>query len=145
MSLVGFRAQNHPQQAPKPAVDDCGTTAEVFAPLQERFKFTIDVAAAVHNAKLPRFFTIEDDGLTQPWAGERVWCNPPFSNIRPWVEKAWHETLAGPVVMLLPANRTEQGWWQDLVEPYRQPGLLEVEFLRGRMRFVRPSAVIGPK
>lgn len=40
--------------------------------------------------------------------------------------------------MLLPANRTEQGWWQDLVEPQRRSGLLEVRFLAGRLRFDTP-------
>lgn len=70
--------------------------------------------------------------------GERVWCNPPYSSIEPWVRKAWAETAAEVVVMLLPANRTEQGWWMDLVEPYRdRPGSpLRVEFMRGRPRFI---------
>lgn len=49
--------------------------------------------------------------------------------------------------MLLPANRVEQKWWQEHVEPVRdRPGSpLTVEFLAGRMRFIRPTAVIGPK
>ncbi|MGN6609970.1 MAG: DNA N-6-adenine-methyltransferase [Jatrophihabitans sp.] len=80
--------------------------------------------------------------------GETVWCNPPYSDIEPWVAKAWDEHPAtGGIVMLLPANRTEQGWWQRLVEPFRdQPGSpLTVTFLRGRMRFLRPGqSAIGP-
>jgi hypothetical protein len=49
--------------------------------------------------------------------------------------------------MLLPANRVEQAWWQDHVEPHRdRPGSsLRVEFLRGRMRFHRPDWTPGPK
>lgn len=45
------------------------------------------------------------------------------------------------VVMLLPANRTEQGWWQTLVEPMRdRPGSpLTVEFMSGRLRFLAPG------
>lgn len=42
-------------------------------------------------------------------------------------------------VMLLPANRTEQSWWQDLLEPARLAGELDVYFLRGRRRFDRPG------
>ena len=40
--------------------------------------------------------------------------------------------------MLLPANRTEQGWWQDLVEPHLRDRRSDfrVEFLRGRLRFI---------
>jgi phage N-6-adenine-methyltransferase len=152
MSLANFKAQNHPQQTAArgadDAVDDRGTTTETFGPLHKRFGFTLDVAAAPHNAKCARYFTREDDGLAQSWKGERVWCNPPYSDIRAWVEKAWHEWYLGAasIVMLLPANRTEQGWWQDLVEPNRSnEGPFYVEFLRGRLRFDRPQAVIGPK
>ena len=138
MSLVGFSGRNHPQQKKKSFVDDRETDPEVFDKLNERFNFTLDVAASPHNAKCDRFFTEEDDGLAQSWAGERVWCNPPYSDIRPWVEKAWGEVgRADLVVMLLPANRTEQAWWQDLVEGERdRVGVLSVEFLRGRMRFI---------
>jgi phage N-6-adenine-methyltransferase len=144
VSLVGFQARNHPQQAAKSFVDDRETDPALFAQLHERFRFTIDVAASPHNAKLPRYYTAEDDGLEQSWAGERVWCNPPYSDIAPWVRKAW--TTWGErwrledslTVMLVPANRTEQGWWQDNVELCRDrpgPGL-RVEFLRGRTRFI---------
>lgn len=151
MSLVGFKAQNHPQQKAKDAVDDRAIRMEDFEPLHRRFRFTIDAAAAPHNARLERYWTIEDDALSQSWAGERVWCNPPYSDIGAWVKKAWHEwaengdELAELVVMLLPANRTEQAWWQDHIEPYRLDGTIGVEFMRGRMRFDRPNAVIGPK
>jgi phage N-6-adenine-methyltransferase len=148
VSLVGFKAQNHQQQldvrGPRSHVDDRGTTPEVFDPLHERFGFTIDVAAAAHNAKLPRFYTAQDDGLAQSWEGERVWCNPPYSKIEPWVAKAWGSG-AELVVMLLPANRTEQGWWQRQVEPGRLDGRLRVEFLPGRLRFLKPGQKnIGP-
>lgn len=139
MSLVGFKARNHPQQVAKPAVDDRALPPEYFADLNARFKFTVDAAAAPHNAKLSRFFTAEDDGLSKSWAGERVYCNPPYSNIEPWLEKAWESVGAELIVMLLPANRTEQGWWQRHVEPYRdRPGApLRVEFLKGRLRFIQ--------
>lgn len=143
MSLVGFKARNHRQQVGKrganPFVDDRETTPEVFKPLHERFRFTVDVAASMENAKLPRFYTLEDDGLAQDWTGERVWCNPPYSEIAPWVEKA-NGGGAELVVMLLPANRTEQRWWQLHVEPPRRRGGIAVEFLPGRMRFIPPGA-----
>jgi phage N-6-adenine-methyltransferase len=152
MSLAKFKAQNHPQQTakrgPQEQVDDRGTAPEFFAQLDERFGFTIDVAAAAHNAKCDRWYSIENDGLTRSWARERVWCNPPYSDIGAWVRKAWDEwETAELIVMLLPANRPEQAWWQDHVEPFRdRPGQpLRVEFLRGRLRFIKPGAVeIGP-
>lgn len=145
--LLGFKAKNHPQQIAAGGVadevDDRGTPPELFDPLMARFGFTLDVAAAVHNAKTPRHFTRQTDGLAQSWAGEHVWCNPPYSDLNAWVAKAWAEWQKAPrpetIVMLVPANRPEQGWWQDHVEPYRdQPGSpLRVEFIRGRQRFIR--------
>lgn len=155
MSMVGFRAQNHPQQVraggARPEVDDRGTSWEDFNPLHERFGFTIDVAANAVNAKLPRYWSPEVDGLEQSWAGERVWCNPPYShpNLYRWVAKAWCEWGRRPppelIVMLVPANRTEQMWWQRLIEPSRRREDLQVEFLPGRMRFINPGKPgIGP-
>ncbi len=152
MSLVGFKSSNHPQQVGKRGAterDNLGTDPALFAKLDERFHFTLDVAATAETAKCERFFTLEDDGLAKPWSG-RVWCNPPYSQIGVWVEKAWREFHFGNVdliVMLLPANRPEQTWWQDLVEPHRDSPYtpLRTEFLRGRQRFVMPGAeAIGP-
>jgi phage N-6-adenine-methyltransferase len=139
---VGFKAQNHAQQVlvrgPRSHVDDRAITLGDFAPLNDRFAFTIDAAASPENAKLPRFWTIEDDALEQDWTGERIYCNPPYSSIEPWCEKA-HRGGAELVVMLLPANRTEQGWWQRQIEPQRRAGLIAVEFIQGRMRFLKPG------
>jgi len=129
-------------------VDGRATHPAEFAALDARFHFTLDVAAAAHNAKCARFLTLEDDGLAQDWASEMVWCNPPYSNIGAWVVKAWDEFLTSRgIVILAPANRTEQGWWQDYIEPYRdQPDSpLRVEFLRGRMRFIQAGRTeVGP-
>ena len=146
MTLVGFRAKNHPQQVVKvgarDSVDERITLPDDFGPLHARFGFTIDVAANAQNRKVDRYFDLASDGLVQSWRGERVWCNPPYSNLAGWVDKAWQEFRAGCdlIVMLLPANRTEQPWWQDLVEPHRdQGGVLTTEFIRRRLNFGKPG------
>jgi phage N-6-adenine-methyltransferase len=152
MSIVGFKAQNHPQQTgkrgAKDAVDDRGTDPAEFAKIDAEFgPFTLDVAASAVNTKCERFFSIDDDGLAQSWAGERVWCNPPYSNIGAWVQKAWAEREGTHgIVMLLPANRCEQKWWQEHVEPYRdRDPEFRVRFLPGRMRFIKAgSTSVGP-
>jgi phage N-6-adenine-methyltransferase len=143
VSLVGFKARNHRQQVDRRGADDPtdnrATPAEWFAEMQARWRFTLDAAASAMNHKLPRYFDIETNGLEQSWAGERVWCNPPFSNLGDWVRKAWRESAHTPVIVLLvPANRTEQPWWQDHIEPFRdRPGSpLRVEFVRSRRRFI---------
>jgi phage N-6-adenine-methyltransferase len=148
VTLIGHRAQNHPQQTDARGalddVDDRRTPPDLLAEcarLAGVESFDLDVAASAENAKAPRFYSVDDDGLRHIWPG-RVWCNPPYSNCEPWVEKAWHELgweRPEVIAMLLPANRTEQGWWQRQVEPYRGKGLLDVHFLAGRRRFDRPG------
>lgn len=151
MSLVGFKASNHPQQTgrrgARVSVDDRGTDPAVFAALDAKYHFTLDAAADAANAKCARYFDVAADGLEASWKGERVWCNPPYSDLDAWVRKAW---LAAPlcpvIVMLVPANRTEQPWWQRWVEPDRdRPGsALRSEFLPGRMRFTAPGQHTAP-
>lgn len=146
MSLVSFKAQNHRQQVGRRGaldkVDDRRTPRELFDPLHEEFRFTLDAAASADNALCDRFYDLESDGLVQTWAWDRVWCNPPYSNCRAWVEKADFEFFTKGcklIVMLLPANRCEQGWWQDLIEPGRRESRIEVRFQRGRLRFDTPD------
>ena len=129
------------------SVDERGTDPALFEMLNRRFRFSLDVAANFENAKCKDFY--DDDGhgngLEMCWSG-RVWCNPPYSNLGAWVQKAWSEWMETPglelIVMLVPANRTEQKWWQVWVEPSRDrtDAPLRVEFLPGRPRFTAPGA-----
>jgi hypothetical protein len=111
-------------------------------------EFDLDVAACEEAHVCPRFYTIRDDGLALPWFG-RVWCNPSFSAIEPWVIKAWDEWNTGHCVriaMLLPANRTEQPWWHVHVETWRDRSTLtplRTHFLPGRQSFGRPGNPLG--
>lgn len=136
-------------------VDDRETPPCVFVPLDAECRFTLDAAAAAHNAKCQRYCTPEgfflgaqklrdEDGLRFDWGGERVWLNPPFSGLRPWVEKAWDD-YAELVCMLLPNNRSEQPFWQKWVEPYRdRPGsILTTRHLPKRRPFLHRGEGIG--
>lgn len=67
MSLVRFSGQNHPQQTGRRGaldeVDDRGTHPDTFGPLADRFGgFTLDAAAAPHNAKCGKYFTRAEIG-----------------------------------------------------------------------------------
>lgn len=184
MSLVRFKAKNHPQQTTRDDVDDRRTPRDFFDPLHDVERFTLDAAASHANALLPRYFVRAEpqracmwavegecgasgcagcrhggagalgvDGLAQSWRDERVWCNPPYSNIVAWVEKAREEmecNCCESVTMLLPANRCEQKWWQANIEPHRDRSrpfrgvVVSSHFLAGRMRFDWPAGRVVP-
>jgi len=107
------------------------TPACFFAEVSRRFgPFDLDPCATAENAKCPRYFTREDDGLAQVWTG-RVFMNPPYGKtIADWMRKAWEasQTTAELVVCLVPAN-TDTAWWHD----WAMRG--EYELIRGRLKF----------
>lgn len=105
------------------------TPPEVFGPLNEEFRFTLDVAANAANAKCARFFTEEQNGLAQDWTGERVFLNPPYGKeIPPWTRKA--RDSGALVVGLLPCACDLKWWHEDVV------GHAELRYLLGRPRFL---------
>ena len=112
---------------------DCWETPQsFFDDLNEEFHFDLDVCALPENAKCPRFYTPDDDGLAQPWDGLCNWCNPPYGRqIAKWVERAHITAISGvgTTVMLLPA-RTDTKWFHDYI--YEQA---EIRFIKGRLKF----------
>ena len=114
--------------------DEWGTPQAFFDVLNLWYgPFTLDPCATVDNAKCKRFYTREQDGLAQSWAGERVFMNPPYGReIGAWCEKAHRSVEAEPravVVGLLPA-RTDTAWWHNWVMKADR-----IVLLRGRLRF----------
>ncbi len=105
-------------------------------------KFDLDPCGAFESHKAENYFTKEFDGLKHDWFGS-VFINPPFSNIEPWIIKSFDEIYSGNcrhIVMLVPANRTEQPWWQNWIEANRDKGgKLRTVFLGGRTKFGSPG------
>jgi hypothetical protein len=67
----------------------------LFNLLDEEFHFGLDVCATHENHKCARYFTKEDDGLSQAWEGT-VWENPPYGReIGPWVKRAMEHGRGG--------------------------------------------------
>lgn len=110
--------------------DDWETPRAMFAELDRQYGFTLDPCSTDANAKCAKHYTKEDDGLSKSWAGEVVFCNPPYGRaIAPWVRKCAEESERATVVALLPA-RTDTAWFHDYVY-----GKADVTFIRGRVRF----------
>lgn len=116
----------------------------LFQALDAKFDFTLDPCATPTNAKCPTFFTAQEDGLRQDWAGHTVFMNPPYgSAIGAWMRKAFESARLGATVVCLVPARTDTKWWHE----YAVRG--EIRFLRGRLRFKDsihaapfPSAII---
>ncbi len=109
------------------------TPDDLFKKLDREFGFTLDACALPCNAKCRRFFHPDMDGLRQKWSGI-VWCNPPYSDILPWIKKAQDSVFNGDcdcVVMLLP-SRTGTKWWHEYAVNHK------IRWIRGRLKF-------GPK
>lgn len=111
--------------------DEWSTPKDLYEELDKEFNFTLDPCSTNDNCKCLKHFTIEDDGLTKNWGGERVFCNPPYSNIAEWVKKAYRESIKENtlVVLLIPA-RTDTKYFQDYI--YHRS---EIRFIRGRLKF----------
>lgn len=112
--------------------DNWATPQWLFDKLNKVYQFTLDPCASTENAKCSTFFTKEEDGLKQNWAGYRVFCNPPYGReIGKWVEKCAQEAKKDNTicVMLIPA-RTDTKWFHDFI--YNKA---EVRFLKGRLKF----------
>ena len=56
------------------------------------------------------------DGLKIDWAADRIFVNPPYSNPRPWVEKAIEAARAGKTVAMLLKHDTSTRWYSRLHE-----------------------------
>jgi site-specific DNA-methyltransferase (adenine-specific) len=107
------------------ASDSWATPRAVYDALNAEFGFTLD-PCPLDESDLAGASLWGRDGTQKAWAGERVFCNPPYSDIRPWLSKAREAALA---VFLVPA-RTDTRWWHDLAMKAD-----EIRFLRGRLKF----------
>ena len=124
-----------------PASDEWATPQWLADALADGFgPFDLDPAATPGNAKAPRFYTRDDDGLAQPWKG-RVFLNPPYgAQLRRWLAKARAEVTLGNadlVVALVPV-RTGTRWW---AEATRDAAL--VLFWPARVKFGSTDGVHG--
>ena len=182
-------------QVKAPSFQGWQTPPDFFKDLDAEFNFNYDAAASHENALCGRYSTqlgtfgipeyVSDgqgnhefappdpimitarDGLEYDWSGLRVFCNPPYNDIGPWIEKAL-EFEAEVSVLLVPPS-TDTGWFHKIQQTgcfnwednwrhsygslnwygFRDIGPagtnVEILFSRGRLRFHHPALKPGFK
>lgn len=117
------------------------TPPELFAALNAEFDFKIDVAASAENALCVNFLTETDNALLadwieyESWRGGYAWCNPPYSDIMPWVKKAAEQAKLGIGCVMLVMADTSVGWYAEAIKTCQ-----EVRFIvGGRISFLDPE------
>lgn len=115
--------------------DDWETPTELF----EYFnmiaaEFNLDAAADPVNTKCDNFFTEEMNALERDWNvfgyETIVWLNPPYSQNKEFIKKAFDQSkIVDSVWCLLPV-RTCTHWWHDYVMKAEA-----IYFIRGRVTF----------
>ena len=110
--------------------DEWATPLDFWTKLDNEIHFDLDVCASITNAKCKKFYTKEQDGLSQPWTG-RVWCNPPYGKKLPaWAKACAEYGRGGGIVVLLVPARTDTRWWRDYCMTAS-----EIRFVPGRLKF----------
>ncbi|WP_025740901.1 DNA N-6-adenine-methyltransferase [Salinivibrio socompensis] len=109
---------NHQSQTDKAFRDFTQTPPWLFHAFDAEFHYDLDAAALDESALCERYYTPKIDGLAQDWSKElafngvpRVWINPPFSNILPWIEKAKEQRERGVLTTLLVPHENRAEWW----------------------------------
>lgn len=101
--------------------DNWATTLEIFQELDKEFNFNYDPCPL--NSLI--------DSLNVDWRG-RVFCNPPYSKVKEFMEKGEQELNKGNVeliVYLVFAN-TDTKWFHTYIN-----NKAEVRFIKGRLGF----------
>jgi phage N-6-adenine-methyltransferase len=113
--------------------------------LNREFDFQLDAAASDKNNLTEGFLSAFDDALApgtvwvdpkEPLPVFRVYCNPGFNDIGPWMQKAAREAAKSPsaIVCVLGLCAPSSVWWSDaLLEAS------EVRLLAPRLQFEPPD------
>lgn len=126
--------------------DEYSTPQYIFDYYNKIYYFDFDICSTADNTKCEEYATKDDDILNSNWDyGDSIWCNPPYSQLRLWIEKAYTEVLYGvcrSVVMLIPARTDTITWHKYICKG-------DVTFLKGRLKFSNsknsapfPSAIV---
>lgn len=100
--------------------DNWATPEWIYQKLNEEFHFNDDPCPLDPNGQ---------GGLDREW-GSSTYVNPPYSDVTPWVKKAWEESLKGKTIVMLLKGDSSTAWFHDWIL-----GKAEIRYVRGRIHF----------
>lgn len=119
------------------ASDEWYTPPEIFEALGLTFDLDPCSPGPDHWVPARVVYTLEDDGLSKDWGGNRVFMNPPFGGRNgqvPWLRKFLRNGNGIAIV----AARTSAAWFHD------HAALADsMLFPRGKTKFIRPDGSVG--
>lgn len=118
--------------------DHWETPQWLFNYLDSMHRFDIDLCATKQNAKLQNYLSDENGGnsLDEDWhkLGKAGFCNPPYSNIKPWIQKAISELEKDFMTVMLIPTPNGESHYKDIFDLG-----LPLQFINGRLAFYNPS------
>ena len=124
--------------------DSWATPLPVYMAMDAEFDFQADLCASDSNAKHPLYVTEADDALSIETfkrlvsvitPGGFAWCNPPYSNISPWVDLAIDLQDMGIGTVLLVMADSSVGWYWKALQHCNEIR----EVVKGRIAFINPD------
>lgn len=130
------------------ARDEAQRPEDFWKLVDNEFHFNLDIAASPYSRKTASWIgpgsPIHTDALSSDFMNYmsglnesyRIWCNPPYSKIRPWAEicRAHARLNGGTACLLTPASRAQ--WFEDVIDDAH-----EVRHLTPRVQFLPPPGV----
>lgn len=136
--------------------DEYQTPQYLYDFLDEIFHFTLDPCASMQIERQKRIdtkvkYTADDNGLLKSWINYSTFINPPYSQIKRWIDKSIEEfddrvetfvktgKKPSPIVLLVPA-RTDTKWFHKIANhPYTK-----IFLLKGRLQFDKSKTSKAP-
>lgn len=125
------------------------TPPEFWEAVNMIFKFQVDVCCNDENTKCPYFISHRSLSVEFGWVGRfeknyygreidhlsRAWCNPGFSDVLPWHEKAFAQAQLHPsaIVVVIGIPGASQEWYR-----FAQTHADEIIDLSPRVHFLAP-------
>lgn len=129
-------SQQQISNTPKHIRDRLATPDYLYDWLCQFYKFDIDLAAEETTAKCQQYYSDKDSAFKHSWhrEGATGFCNPPYSDIEPWLHKAIAESIMGfTTVMVLPTMNGQAYW--EMIARYASIVINVI----GRVNFIIPE------